>query len=255
MLNWIERLFEMSKFKVFLAFWTGLSCCALVYLANRSFKPELSPPKEFISNLNVTRLNSKDIILVRNAWPQILKDLHELRGLFQVLNITKSFQPIELKFSSKNPELFRVGPDSVELGISFALSPGQISHALLQNWYLQNRSVQSNSEKLQQLLFADIFWTAAHASFELGLPDLQNSLRLTNIDFENLRQENILAQIASSDLILASDWAPQEMQSQNISQKHDFLRRPGLINPLSLRKNLLIHFLKFEQGLGLSKRI
>ncbi len=251
MLNVIERLFEMSKFRLFLALWTSVSFAILIYMANQSFKPELSAPSDLVSNLDVTRLNTEDILRLRTTWPNILRDLHEVQGLLQALNIEQTLRPIQVKLSSQDPLLFQIESDQIEIGVQYALAPGEIAHALLQTWFMQNRPVQNYSERLKQILYADIFWAAAHTKFELGLPEPNSFLSLSKADIENSNFQDILLYVGSTETTLTSDWAPQGLHLKSGS----FSSAERSINPLSLRKFLLAQVLKYQNQLSLNERI
>ncbi len=259
MLNRLERLFENSKFRLFLALWTTASCAALIFFANRSFQSELSAPVALISKLNLTDLNSKDVARLQAQWPLILRELQEVRGLFQALNIESSFLPIEMKISSSEPLEFKVTSDVIELGISYALGFGQMPHALLQSWLLQSSPAHTYSEHLHQILFADIFWAAAHSRFELGIAGSKDVLAITKAEADRAKSANILLQVASSETTLASDWAPQGLRRQPRSTKSNLASKnadsKNLINPLSLRKFFLSHILKYQYHLSLNARI
>ncbi len=253
MIRVFERLFEMSKFRLALALWTCVSIAVLIFFANRSFKPELSAPAELVSGTNLTRLTTEDIVRLRLRWPFVIRDLREVEGLFQALGANHTFHPIDLKLSSKNPLEFKIDPDSIVIGISYALAPGQLAHALLQNWFIQNKPVRNYSDRLQQILYADIFWAAAHGSFELGLPSTDYPIALSKDEIESSNLQDILFHVSSSDRIFASDWAPQEMRILNTTQA--ITLRDRTINPLSLRKFLLAQILKSESHFGIVARI
>ena len=253
MLKMLERLFEMSQFRLFLSLWTAVSIAVLIFIANQSFKPELSAPAELISSLNVTRLNTEDILRLRTSWPAILRDIREVEGLFQALKVRQTFRPIELKMTSKQPLRFQVESDQVEIGISYALAPGQVAHALLQNWFLQNKPVQNFSERLQQVLYADIFWAAAHGQFELGLPDSASILKISKTEIENANLKDVLLNVASTETISNSIWAPQEMREN--AKVYEDGAPSRFINPVSLRKFLLSQVIKSQGQLSLNARI
>lgn len=249
----IERLFEMSRFRLVLAIWTSVSVAILVFVANRSFKPELVAPAALISNLDVIRLTADDSLRLRMQWPLAVRDLEEVEGLFRALDARHTFHPISLKISSQKPLEFKIEPDSISLGIAYALAPGQLAHAILQNWFIQTKPVQNYSDRLQQILYADVFWAAAHGSFDLGLPDGTNSLSLSALEIRKASLQEILFHAGSSLEVFTSDWAPQEMRIANLAQAISTRKRS--INPLSLRKFLLLQILKSEALLSIDGRI
>lgn len=253
MLKVFERLFEMSKFRLFLTIWTSISMAILVFIVNRSFKPELSISPELISNLNLTRLSTEDSVRLRVQWPQIIRDLNEVHALFQALDIARIFHPIDLKISSQQPLEFKIEPDQIELGIDYALAPGELAHALLENWFIQNKPVRTLSDRLKQMLYADIFWTAAHSKFELGIPESQTRLTISEREIEKSNLQDILFQISSSQNLSESDWAPEESRANRTLTRNEVRERK--INPLSLRKFLLIQILKSEMQLSLKAKI
>jgi hypothetical protein len=182
---------------------------------------------------------------LREHWPQVQQDLNELVALSHLLALPNPIEPVALELTSSQPLEFEIQDHKIKMGISFAIQPGQIAHALLQAWILSRANPSQKSDLLSRLLYADFFWSIAHSSFSLGLPDQQQRLAVP----ENLFIQNILFEISSQKHFLLSDWLPQEQW------KNKFLNLKPEIDLLSLRPLILSLILKHYKNLSLFERI
>lgn len=240
-----HRIFEHPYFKFFLCVWTTCSFAFLLYYGNSTYRSKLDAPAELVSNLSTKNLRVRDMALLAEHWPQIHQDLNEVLALSHLLIAQSSIEPVALEIISAQPFAFEISNHRIRIGISFAIQSGQIAHAVLQAWILSRANPAQKSDLLSRILYADFFWTVAHSSFALGLPE--NRQKLT--EPQDLNLHNILFEISSQKHFLLSDWLPQEQW------KNKFANAAPEIDLMSLRPLILSLILKHYKNLSLTERI
>lgn len=106
--------------------------------------------------------------MTRADQDDVRREMMSVGAFFSVLGL--QFEPVRFQLNYENPQRYLVTARRIELGADLALAAGQVRHAFLKAWVLQNGQARFSVPVFRQDVIADLLMSIADDGLTLGVP-------------------------------------------------------------------------------------
>lgn len=252
----MDRAVFCAMARKFLLFSTV--CSLVLAMGLGSYLNRLPPalPESLISFATV--INERGEVVLWQLGPGNVRFLQEQvqSEFIEVERFLRSIQairpaPVRLRFqlNLREPLKYAVHRDRIELGRDLAAAKGQVRHALLKAWLMENADSRITLRTHRLDVIADVWAAIMSGSFALQVPGFNEHLR-----YDENMQTRFLEHAASLGHLCRSPWRSNALLSLCMAMFVTEERRDGNITPFAFRKLLGEQLWRAYASIGVFRR-
>ncbi len=116
------------------------------------------------------------------------------------------FEPVRFLLNYENPQRYMVTARRIELGSALAEARGQVRHAYLKSWALQNTRAELAAAVFRRDVIADLFLSIADGGLALGMPGERGEF-----GYEDPSTTTFFEQLAAFGRVCRSPWKTNDL--------------------------------------------
>lgn len=141
---------------------------------------------------------------VRADQQDLLGEFSRVGAFLTTLGVR--LKPIHFQIDYDNPRRYLLTSGRLELGREIVMARGQLLHAFLKVWVLQNASSRFSTPVFRQDVIADVLSSVESNGLRLGVPGEKRE-----VSYHDINGAGFFQQVATFGKLCESDWKPNDL--------------------------------------------